>query len=822
MSKILVADNDFTKKMEKALQKAHDELETRVEERTAALSKANEDLRIEIARRIEVEKELRTSEEKYRTFLETTSEGYVVINGENELVDFNSTFCKMIGYRRDELLGKTPSDFVDDENKRILVEQLSKIPTTDHRSYDVVLQKKNGDDLPVHINSTTIRNKSGKVESSFSLFTDITDRKKSEKKFRLIADNSMDVIWTVNLDLVFTYVSPSVENLYGYTIDDVANMEVREVFTPESFQEIMETFVDGFLGAENVEDISPVVLEVQSIKKDSTVFWTEVSAGPMVENGKLVGVQGATKDISLRKEAEIALLESEGKFRLISEQSLLGIGIVQDGRIDYANEIYSKMTGYSLEEIYGWEPYGYARTVYKGDRPFVMEQSRKKQVGEKDVITNYRLRGVTKAKRILWWDLYSRTITYHGKPAVLFMIVDVDERVKAENDRKKLQSRLQRAEKMEAVGTLAGGVAHDLNNILSGLVSYPELLLMQLPENNPLRKPIMTIQKSGEKASAVVQDLLTLARRGVVATEVVNLNDVIVEYLESPEYKNLQSYHPGVHLETRLEKDSLNILGSSTHLSKTVMNLVSNSAEAMFEGGSITVSTESRYIDGPIRNEDDVKEGEYVILTVSDNGRGIAPDDIERIFEPFYTKKKMGRSGTGLGMAVVWGTVKDHNGYIDVQSSEGRGTVFTLYFPVTREKMPGDEDPLSVEAYRGNGESILIVDDLKEQREIASGMLKELGYSVESVSSGEEAVEYLKTHEMNLLILDMIMDPGMDGLDTYQKIVELHPGQKAIIASGFSETDRVKEVQSLGAAAYIRKPFLLEKIGVAVKRELEK
>ena len=571
-----------------------------------------------------------------------------------------------------------------------------------------------------------------------------------------------------------------------------------------------------------MEDISPVVFEVQSIKKDNTVFWAEVSAAPMVENGKLVGVQGATRDISLRKEAETALLESEEKFRLISEQSLLGIGIVQDGRIDYANEIYPKMTGYSLEEIYGWEPYGYARTVYKDDRPFVMEQSRKKQADEKDVITNYRLRGVTKAEKIFWWDLYSRTITYHGKPAVLFTIVDVDKRVKAENDRKKLQSRLQRAEKMEAVGTLAGGVAHDLNNILSGLVSYPELLLMQLPENNPLRKPIMTIQKSGEKASAVVQDLLTLARRGVVATEVVNLNDVIVEYLESPEYKNLQSHHPGVHLETRLEKDSLNILGSSTHLSKTVMNLVSNSAEAMLEGGSIAVSTEGRYIDGPIRNDDDVKEGDYVVLTVSDNGRGIAPDDIGRIFEPFYTKKKMGRSGTGLGMAVVWGTVKDHNGYIDVQSSEGRGTVFTLYFPVTREKVPRDENSLSVEAYRGNGESILIVDDLKEQREIASGMLKELGYSVESVSSGEKAVEYLKTHEMNLLILDMIMDPGMDGLDTYKKIAELHPGQKAIIASGFSETDRVKEVRRLGAAAYIRKPFLLEKIGVAVKRELEK
>jgi len=252
------------------------------------------------------------------------------------------------------------------------------------------------------------------------------------------------------------------------------------------------------------------------------------------------------------------------------------------------------------------------------------------------------------------------------------------------------------------------------------------------------------------------------------------------------------------------------------------MNLISNAAEAMPEGGKLTLSTENRYIDRPIRGYDDVKEGDYVILTIADTGTGISPDDIEKIFEPFYTKKKMGRSGTGLGMAVVWGTVKDHNGYIDIQSTEGKGTTFTLYFPVTREKLPEDESSLPIESYRGNGESILIVDDVEEQRNIASGMLRELGYSVVSVSSGEEAVEYLKTNNADLLLLDMIMDPGMDGLDTYKKIIELHPGQKAIIVSGFSETDRVKDLQRLGAGAYIRKPLLLEKIGIAVKEELEK
>jgi len=233
------------------------------------------------------------------------------------------------------------------------------------------------------------------------------------------------------------------------------------------------------------------------------------------------------------------------------------------------------------------------------------------------------------------------------------------------------------------------------------------------------------------------------------------------------------------------------------------------------------MQTENRYIDRPIRGYDNVKEGDYVVLTISDTGTGISPDDIEKIFEPFYTKKKMGRSGTGLGMAVVWGTVKDHNGYIDVQSTEGRGTTFTLYFPVTRKSLE-DRSEISLKDYIGRGEAILVVDDVEEQRQIASGMLKELGYSVVSVSSGEEAVEYLKTNKVDLLLLDMIMDPGMDGLDTYKKILEIHPKQKAIIASGFSETDRVKELQSLGAGAYIRKPFLLEKIGIAVKEELAK
>jgi len=300
------------------------------------------------------------------------------------------------------------------------------------------------------------------------------------------------------------------------------------------------------------------------------------------------------------------------------------------------------------------------------------------------------------------------------------------------------------------------------------------------------------------------------------------INDIISDYLKSAEYEKLKTHYPSIHLETNLASDLLNIKGSSIHLKKTVMNLVSNAAESQPQGGSIIIATENQYVDRPIKGYENVQEGEFAVLKVKDKGTGIANNDLKHIFEPFFTKKVMGRSGTGLGMAVVWGTVQDHQGYINIESTEGKGTTFELYFPVTREDIVKEKDLVPIKEYEGKGESILVVDDVKEQRELASVMLTKIGYVVTTVSSGEEAVEYLKNHSADLLVLNMIMDPGIDGLDTYKKIIELYPKQKAIIASGFSETDRVKEAQNLGAGEYVKKPYDIEKIGLAVRTELDK
>jgi PAS domain S-box-containing protein len=403
----------------------------------------------------------------------------------------------------------------------------------------------------------------------------------------------------------------------------------------------------------------------------------------------------------------------------------------------------------------------------------------------------------------------------------LGIVRNITQQVTSADEKRRLIDQLQRAQKMEALGMLAGGVAHDLNNILSGLVSYPELILMDLPPASPLKKPIRTIQRSGERAANIVQDLLTLARRGVSVAERVNLNQIIQDYLKSPEYKALCDHHQEIDLQLKLADDLLEISGSPIHLAKTVMNLISNAAEASVDQGIIRIETENRYIDTPLKGYEDIQEGDYVMLTVADNGIGISDEDIDRIFEPFYTKKVMGRSGTGLGMAVVWGTVKDHRGAIDVKSTPQQGTTVTILLPATTDCRLQPSDPETIDDLMGDGQRILVIDDVKEQRQIATDMLTRLGYRVESVASGELAIDHVRKRSVDLLLLDMIMDPGIDGLETYRRITTLFPGQRAVITSGFSESERVQETRRLGAGAYVKKPYLFETLAKAVKSALD-
>ena len=522
---------------------------------------------------------------------------------------------------------------------------------------------------------------------------------------------------------------------------------------------------------------------------------------------------------------ERLLLRSEQKYRQ-SERFLsrfikdahIPIAMLNvDGTVEFINTKAQELYGYSLEDL---------PTM---DRWFERAYPDKNECQDLRVIWYDKVReAVVHGVPI---SAHERTVTCKDgsrkevafaftmvEDRIIMTLVDVTKRNELLRTELELRQQKSKKSKMEAIGLMAGGVAHDLNNILSGIVSYPELLLLQLPDDSPLRHTVEEIFHSGQRAAAVVADLLTVARGAATSRQVADLGALVTQFLDSPEYKKIMASHEHVTLQCQLVTQELLISCSTVHVKKCLMNLVLNGAEAMHDKGVITLSSRTQSVDVTLAAKLYVMPGDYVVLQVHDNGHGIAPKDLERIFEPFFTKKEMGRSGSGLGLAVVWNTMLDHNGAVQVTSDEN-GTCFTLFFPATSEEIIS-EISSSVTDLQGHGEFVLVVDDELQQRDIASQMLRTLGYEVESVSSGEDAVVFVKERAVDLLLLDMLMGSGINGRQTFEQIRVDQPQQKAVIASGFAQNKDVKMVLQHGASGFIKKPYTLEELGRAVQEGL--
>jgi PAS domain S-box-containing protein len=773
------------------------------------------------------EARLAESEERYRLAAENSGQliyDYHIASGK---ILWAGDVQAVVGYTSGEFAEvnvERRAELIHPDDRRLalsLLDQALLTGTPYHADYR--FRCKNGTYIHIADRAAFTQDAGGKAQRLIGAIQDVTQRKRaeealrrSEESFRSLLGNMAEgvALHEMVLDASgrpsnyrIVDCNPQYERILGFKRAEVVDRLANEVYrTPDP----------------------PYLTEFCSVALSGNPSHMETFFAPMGRHFDISiapwgrnGFATIFSDVTDRKAAEAALKSSEQKYRTIIESIEEGyFELDLYGNLTFFNTALCGITGLPAKDIAGinYREYTTPETAEKMLQVFrrIYQTARPSGVQDFEIL----MRG---GRRIAI-DLTASPILGADGSVIGFrgLFRDISERKRAERQQQELEEQLQRAQKMKAIGTLAGGVAHDLNNILSGIVSYPDLLLLDLPDTSPLRKPIETIRDSGHKAAAIVQDLLTLARRGVPVSEVLNLNDIILEYLKSPEFSKLESFHPHIFLDSRLDHGLMNIMGSPVHLSKTVMNLVSNAAEAMPEGGTITISTRNAYVDQPVKGYDHVTEGDYVVLAVSDSGVGIAPEDLQRIFEPFFTKKRMGRSGTGLGMAVVWGTVKDHKGYIDVSSIEGRGTTFSLYFPVTRREREVADSHSPIDHLQGRGESILVVDDVRQQREIASAILSKLGYQVRTVGCGEEAVEYLKTHPVDLLVLDMIMSPGIDGLETYRRVLGNCPGQKAVITSGYSETSRVSEAQCLGAGPYLKKPYTLENLGRAVKEELQR
>ena len=837
----------------------------------------------DITERKKSEEALKKSEMYLRTLLSTIPDLIWLKDLDGKFLFTNSRFETLFGVDEKGMVGKTDYDFIPKEVADSVRERDQNAITKGYFGKDEedILYESDGHREILETIRTPMYSSDGELVGVLGIGRDITDRKRIEKSLawrseleRLVMeissrfvglshyeidasiDNALASIGKkTGVDHAYLFLfhpnSGAIDNINEWRIDDtVYNIgSIREI-DPEKD---MPWFTKKLQSQEfvHIPDIEKLPPEAQ---KEKLYFSKQRIKSLIVlvirQGGNIAGFLGFD-NIHEKKtwsEDEVVILriigeaftsaiqrkQAEREQEKLQAQLTTAVELAHLGpwELDIKNRIFSfndqfyKIYHTTAEEMGGYtmsyEEY-VRRFVHPDDVPFVHKNDRTDLTGDNTLPGRVEHKmlyadgttGYVMSQMFLVTNSKGHLIKAYG------VNQDITEWKLAQKKLQESEEKLARSRKMESLGLLAGGVAHDLNNVLSGIVSYPELLLLDLPYDSKLRKPIETIQESGHKAVAIVQDLLTIARGAATVKEPLNLNQIINEYLSSPEFAKLKSNHPGVSFSTTLEKELFNFNGSPIHIKKVIMNLVSNASEAIEESGRVVISTSNRYIDVPVSKYEDVKIGEYIVLSVTDDGPGISKENLDRIFEPFFTKKVMGISGTGLGLSVVWNTVQDHSGYIDV-TSDMNGTKFELYFPITRDESRAMTSPVSLDQMKGNGELILVVDDVDSQREISCRMLDTLGYRHVDVSGGEKAIEYLKYNKVDLVLLDMIMAPGISGRETYERIVRIYPGQKALIISGYSETEDVVAIQKLGAGGYIRKPFSLESLGRGIKKELAK
>ncbi|MDA8125595.1 MAG: PAS domain S-box protein [Deltaproteobacteria bacterium] len=770
-------------------------------------------------------------EEGHRITLMSIGDGVIATDREGRITMLNPVAETLTGWTQADARGKAVEEVfrIVNEETRLAVEnpirRVLQEGTIVGLANHTLLIARDGQERPIADSGAPIREAGGAITGTVLVFRDQTEERAARKRldeseawFRTTFYSIGDGVITTDAKGCVLQMNPVAESLTGWREAEAKGRPVGEIFTivNEETRASVENPVHRVLEKGVIVGLANHTLLIARDGRERPI----ADAGSPIrdEEARIVGVALIFRDQTKERQAEADLRRSEERFRMTFQTSpdAININRLEDGMYEDINEGFTQLTGYTREETVG-------RTSLEQDiwcNPADREELVR---GLKETGYYRRLRADFRCKdgSVKTAVMAARIIKFGEVPHIISITRDITEHLRDEERQRNLEERLQRAEKMEALGVLAGGVAHDLNNVLGILVGYSELLLSDIDPDSRTYGYTQNIMNSGERAAAIVQDLLTLARRGIHAKTTLDLNRIITDQLNTPECQKLSSLHPAVAVTTVLEPELLPVLGSDVHLGKILMNLLFNAVEAIPDAGAVTIETHNRYLDRPVPGYDEVQEGDYVVLSVSDTGEGIPAKDLKRIFEPFYTKKVMGRSGTGLGLAVVWGAVKDHQGYIHVQSGEGQGTTMSLYFPASREEMAQDL-PVDPSEYMGSGEAILVVDDILEQRELAVSMLERLNYRVDAVASGEEALAYLREKPADIVVLDMIMEPGMDGLETYQGMLEIRPGQKAVIVSGFAETERVHRARELGAGPYVRKPYIRERIGMAIRGELDR
>ena len=723
----------------------------------------------------------------------------------------NRAACESVSLSREELIGRHCYEIWHQRSNPCENCPIAKAMKTGRKHENEIISP---DGRIWHIRGYPVFNEIDEIIGAVEITREITDRKKAERALRESEENYKNLyntalvgLWRTRIeDGVYLRANSVMVKTLGFTHESelVSNRSMFDFYTQNDRQDLLNTLerdgeVCGYETRLNLPDESQIDISL--------------SARVFQEKGY---IEGAAIDITDRKKIENLLRKSEKKYRNLVENLSEGVVITDfQENLLFVNSAACNMLGYRRDELMGMN---FSELVSDDYRSRIKRETaeRKKGIHSKYEVKINRKDGEARHLIISASPQIDDSGRIEGSIGIM---TDVTQSRQSDQERKKLQEQLEKAQRMESLGVLAGGVAHDLNNILGPLVAYPEMILGKLPLDSPARKQIMMMGKAAVEASGVIQDLLSLARRGRYEMEPVNINNVVKSYISSASMVETTERNPGVEVEEILDTNIGNILGSAPHLQKVFMNLVINAFDAMPNGGKLKVKTSRTFLDRLRCGYTNIAKGEYVMLEVIDTGIGIDEKCLKHIFEPYYSKKKMGHSGSGLGLSVVYSILKDHRGYYDIFSRVGEGTEFVLYFPVYEGKET--EKYCVIGNYEGR-EKILVVDDVKDQRAIATELLASLGYKVSSASNGRKALDFLAENAVDIVILDMIMEDDFDGLDTYREILKLNPHQKAIIVSGYSATHRVNQAIKLGVGKYIKKPYTLNTLGKAVREELDR
>lgn len=739
---------------------------------------------------------------KLSNAVEQSADAVFVTNLDGTIEYVNPAFETITGYRRVEVLGKTPALLTSDEPANPLYESVwDQVRSGETFRATMVNRRKNGEQYFVEETITPVRNAEGAITNFVATLRDISERKRTEQRFQGLVENSSDGIVLLNRDAVISYSGPSTARILGYEEQDFAGRVGFEFIHPDDRPNVERVFRELIDNPRKV-----TLLEFRLRNKAGVWLWIEATANNLLNEPSIQAVVLNYRDITGRKSIEQALKKSEIEYRNLFDRANDAIFIFepQGEMILEANDKACRLYGFSKDELIGRSLKDLTKDISRGEFE-IKELMRHKSS------RNFETVHFNKAGEPMEMLVNSSVVEYSGRTAIMSIIRDI-------TDLRKLEHQLRQAQKMESVGTLAGGIAHDFNNILSIILGYTSLIKRGKIEGKRFEEGVDTIAKAAQRGATLVKQILTFARKADVVFESVKLNELIADLAKLLG----ETFPKTVTFALDLSPELPTIVADANQLHQVFLNLCVNSRDAMPEPGTITLQTSM--VDGLTLQArfPEARQSEYVHIRISDTGTGMDEQTRLRVFEPFFTTKGQGR-GTGLGLAVVYGIVNNHHGFIDVESTIGKGTTFHLYFPIqmrTFEAM--QQGKIVVEEIPGGTETILLVEDEQMLLSLVKELLEGHGYKVLTAYDGAEAVDTYERlgQEIDLVLTDIGL-PKLSGWDVCRRILARNPDAKVIVASGYIDPNVKSDLKDSMAKEFIHKPYLPEDVLKRIRNVLD-